>query len=333
MYCPRLDHFVRFNEDGTISTCGHMTSAQRFPSVKDMRNSSWLKKIKQQLSRDQWPLECHRCQQTEKLNGSSIRLNAIKLDESESFKEYLQIGGVLDNICNAACQMCSEKLSTKIGSLTSPNQYPKVNNYSRFQELPQHQIMYLDINGGEPSASKNYKHLLDNLPPNLKSLRVNTNCGLMIPKLKEIGAIGIEVTVTVSFDGIEKVHDYVRWPIKWNKFYKNLMNYRSYGLFDLNLWTTVSALNINDLENIFNFVSQHAFHHSFAMLNSPSPLNICYSNVLTRRAKEKYAQSTNPQLNKLSEIIASDKHNQTELDAYIAQQDLLRNICITDFIN
>ena len=310
-----------------------MISPQQFGSIEDLRDSSWLHKIKHQLSQDKWPLECHRCQQTEELNGSSIRLNAIELDHNESQREYLQVAGVFDNICNAACQMCSELLSTKIGSLISPAQYLKFDNYRKFQSLPQHQILHLDINGGEPSASKNYKHLLDNLPPNLKSLRVNTNCGLMIPKLNEINANGIEVTVTVSFDGIEKVHEYVRWPLKWNKFYKNLMNYKSYGLFDLNLWTTVSALNINDLENIFKFVDQHDFHHSFAILNSPESLNIRYSNVLTQQAKEKYAQSTNPQLNNLSAIIASDKSNQVELDTYISQQDQLRNIHITDFIN
>jgi len=87
------------------------------------------------------------------------------------------------------------------------------------------------------------------------------------------------------------------------------------------------------LENIFKFVEQHNFHHSFAILADPLPLNIRYSNVLTRQAKEKYAQSTNPQLNKLSNIIASDKSNQAELDTYISQQDQLRNICIADFIN
>jgi len=333
VHCPRLDHFVRFNPNGTVSTCGHMVLSQQFDSVEDMRDSSWLHKIKHQLSQDKWPMECNRCQQTEDLNGSSIRLNAIKLDETELFKEYLQVAGILDNICNAACQMCNELYSTKIGSLISPGQYSKFDNYRKFQSLPQHQILHLDINGGEPSASKNYKHLLDNLPPNLKSLRVNTNCGLMIPKLIEINASGIDVTVTVSFDGIEKVHEYVRWPIKWNKFYKNLMNYKSYGLFDLNLWTQVNALNVNDLENIFKFVEQHNFHHSFAILADPLPLNIRYSNVLTRQAKEKYAQSTNPQLNKLSNIIASDKSNQAELDTYISQQDQLRNICIADFIN
>jgi sulfatase maturation enzyme AslB (radical SAM superfamily) len=309
-----------------------MTSPQQFGSTELMRNSSWLKKIKQQFSQDQWPLECQRCRDTEKINGSSIRLYAIDLDENESQKDYLQVAGILDNICNAACQMCGPDLSTKIGSLISPTSYPIFDNYAKFQSLPQDQILYLDINGGEPSASKNYKHLLNNLPPNLKSLRVNTNCALMIPKLNEINSNGIDVTVTVSFDGIENVHDYVRWPVKWDKFYKNLMTYKSYQLADLNLWTTVSVLNINDLENIFNFVDHNEFNHSFALLDNPSSLNVCYSNVFTQRAKEKYAQSTNPQLKKLAEIVASDKNNQTELDTYIAKQDSLRNIKISNFI-
>ena len=127
MRCPRLDHFVRFNPNGTVSRCGHMNYAPQFSSLEEMEASQWLVNIKKSFNNDQWPEECHRCQQTEQINGTSIRLNAIAFDTKQTKPDYLTIGGVLDNVCNSACQTCNENLSTKIGSLID-RQYIKINN-------------------------------------------------------------------------------------------------------------------------------------------------------------------------------------------------------------
>ena len=62
--CPRLNHFVRFNPDGTVSRCGHMVSPPQFNSLEEMDSSKWLADIKQQFEDNQWPSECARCQQT-----------------------------------------------------------------------------------------------------------------------------------------------------------------------------------------------------------------------------------------------------------------------------
>lgn len=332
MWCPRLDHYVRFNPDGSVSRCGHMADAPRFQSLEDIENSNWLKTVKHQFENDQWPRECVRCQQTEQLNGTSIRLNSIKIYESRTADNYLQVGGVLDNVCNSACQFCNSALSTKIGSLISKD-YIRVDNFTKFSSLPQDRIEHLDINGGEPSASKNYKTVLENLPKNLKTLRVNTNCALMIPQLKIIQSQGVDVTVTVSFDGVGLVHDYVRWPIEWDRFLENLMLYKDYGLHAINLWTTVNALNINDMENIFKFVDQYQFDHSFALLHSPRHFNVCYKNKFTLTAKQKFEQSQDQRLRNLASMLATDQDNQHEITDFIHKQDQLRGISITDFIN
>ena len=57
MYCPRLDHFVRFNANGTVSRCGHMVSAPEFDSLSEMESSDWLKDTKQKMLRNEWPAE------------------------------------------------------------------------------------------------------------------------------------------------------------------------------------------------------------------------------------------------------------------------------------
>jgi len=311
MRCPRLDHFVRFNHNGTVSRCGHMVNAPKFSTLEDMDSSKWNRVLRGYMD---WPAECIRCQQTEEVNGTSIRLNAIEFDKKQTNPDYLIVGGVLDNVCNSACLTCHEGLSTKIGSLTSKT-YPIVDNTQGFWSLPQDRIVHLDLNGGEPSASKNYRRILANLPKNVRSIRVNTNCSLIIDELAEVLARGIEVTVTVSLDGIGEVHDRVRWPIKWDKFYTNLMTYKSMPLTELNTWTTVSALNISDFDNIKSFVAEHNLLHSWALLNTPDELNVKYKNNMTL-----------PYADVIPGKVAVDRNNQLELNGFMLDQELLRDI-------
>ena len=273
MHCPRLDHFVRFNPNGTVSRCGHMIAiSPDFNSLAEMESSPWLATIKKEFADNQWPRECIRCQRTEQENGSSIRLNAIKFDQLQKQEDYLSVGGVLDNVCNSACLTCNENLSTLIGGLKSKT-YPIVDNSNKFWNLPLNRIVHLDINGGEPSHSKNYKHILANLPKNIKSVRLNTNCSTVLEELIPLADRGVQITVTVSLDGIGAVHDFVRWPIKWDKFYVNLQRYMAMPV-KLNTWTTVSVLNIDDLPNILEFVKLHKLDHSYAYLNEPWQLAV-----------------------------------------------------------
>lgn len=285
MYCPRLDHFVRLNPNGTLSRCGHMVNAPRYDSIELMAGSSWQANLREQMRDDTWPTECQRCQQTEQEHGQSVRLHAIKLHERTHHPDYLQVGGVLDNVCNAACLMCDEQLSTRIGSLRGRS-FPVVDNMDRFWSLPQERIVHLDINGGEPSYSKNYRRLLANLPPNLQTLRVNTNCSTVLSELADIANRGIEVTVTVSCDGIGAVHELVRWPLTWPEFLANLMQYKAMPV-RLNLWTTVSVLNADDLANIQAFAQLHGIDHDYAYLEQPQALSVHNTDI---QARQRYIQ-------------------------------------------
>jgi sulfatase maturation enzyme AslB (radical SAM superfamily) len=285
-----------------------MTNAPQFRSLEEMDQSDWLSNIRRQ----EWPAECSRCHDTERVNGRSIRQNAIEFDAQQTNKNYLIVGGILDNVCNSACFSCSKEYSTKIGGLTDKT-YPIVDNSDAYWNLPLERVVQLDINGGEPSASKNYKRILKDLPPNLRSLRLNTNCSRIIQELEDIVAQGIDVTVTASLDGVGAVHDYVRWPIKWDKFYNNLMIYKSMNV-RLNTWTTISALNIRDFKNILKFVSQHKIDHSYAFLHQPDVLDVRYWNRYTSGCKGQFNR------------VATDRNNDLELGVFLEEQNRIRGI-------
>ena len=332
LYCPRLEHFVRFNANGSIGKCGHMVGSPTFSSWEEMENSSWLGSVKSQMSNNQWPLECRRCQKTEETEQPhSIRLNSIERDKLLSFirKDYLILGGVLDNICNSACQTCSARLSTKIGSLTS-NNYIKVDNSKLFKQIPRDRIVELDLNGGEPTASPAYQQILANLPDHVKVLRVNTNGSKVLPHLTDILKRNITVIITLSLDGVGQVHDYVRWPIKWTRYTKIVDQYNhlksEYKNLKLQAWTTVSALNVKDFDNITTYARNVGLDHDWAFLTSPIALDPTFTNSLTQSAKN------NLQNQDIVKHIATQDCNQIELDNYINKQDTLRNISIKDYL-
>jgi molybdenum cofactor biosynthesis enzyme MoaA len=282
MYCPRLKHFVRLNSNGTVSRCGHMINAPQYSSLENMEASSWMANIRELFKFGTWPAECVRCQEVEEQGLASVRTHAQALDAQETHADYLQVGGVLDNVCNAACQTCSPDCSTRIGALEK-KMFTMVDNSKGYWSLPQDRIRHLDINGGEPSYSKNYKEILTNLPPNLKTLRLNTNGSVVLDSLTQIVQNGIEVTVTVSCDGIGEKHEFMRWPIKWETFYQNLMTYKSMPV-KLNLWTTVSVLNVDDLPDIQDFARAHSIDHSYAYLKTPVELSVDNADVVARDA-------------------------------------------------
>ena len=276
MFCPRLDHFVRLNQDGSVGKCGHMVNAKGFESFEELERSEWMK-------------------------------------------------GMLDNICNSACQSCNAGLSTKIGSLESRD-YARVDNYDVFQTLPLDRVIELDVNGGEPTASKNYKKVLGELPANTKIVRMNTNGSRMIKEIEDVLKRNIMVIVTMSLDGIGSVHDYTRWPIKWTDYKKTVDAYKDlqekYKLLQLDFWTTVSCLNIKNLPEIINFAKNKNIPHDWSFLDKPSVLNIRYKNKFTIRAKHISPKE-----------IAVDEDNDKQLEAFIKRQDMLRDISIDDYFN
>ena len=336
MFCPRINHFTRLNANGTIGKCGHMTNAKEFKTFRDLHKSQWLKKIELDMTLDAWPDECIRCKQTEEVTGESIRTKSITRHKMlhPLKNDYLVVGGVLDNICNSACQTCNASLSTKIGSLEK--NYIKANNLQKFFGLPQHRILEVDVNGGEPTASKNYKVLLKNLPSNTKIVRMNTNGSRMINELIDLLENKIMVIVTISFDGTEDVHDYVRWPIKWEKFIKTVAKYKKlqkqYKLLKLDFWTTVSCLNIGDFPNIIKYASDNNINHAWAFLNTPDVLNVKYKNPFTANAKIDFLSSNNKMLHEMATHIAIEPNN-TDLSLFIKKQDYIRKININDYFS
>jgi hypothetical protein len=118
----------------------------------------------------------------------------------------------------------------------------------------------------------------------------------------------------------ENVSEYLKLRTK----YKNLR---------LNFWTTVSCLNVGDLDNIVRYASDNKIDHAYGFCITPTELDIRYTNKLTVDAKEKLSTSEGTLLQSIGSACASLKNNSTELKQFIQFQDALRKISYTDYFN
>ena len=147
----------------------------------------------------------------------------------------------------------------------------------------------------------------------------------MISELEDVLKRNIMVIVTMSLDGIGKVHDYTRWPIKWDNYKQTVGAYqdlqKKYKLLQLDFWSTVSCLNIKNLPDIINFAKNKNIPHDWAFLEQPKVLSVRYTNSFTLGAKKVFPKQ-----------IAVDEDNTQQLDAFIKRQDALRGIDIKDYL-
>lgn len=343
MHCPRLDHFAKVVPKEILNThavmnCCVMIDAPTFNSYDEMMQSQWLADVKNQFTKNIFPKECVRCREKEEIGITSDRMFWLESHKELQSKksDYLTISVKLDNICNTACQFCNSKTSSTIAHLSkSKIKIYEVGNF--LDTLPTDRITQVDFEGGEPSNSKNVKLFLENLPSNVDTVKIFSNGRSFMPELIPLAQKGITVQISLSLDGFEKIQEYIRWPTKWQEYKKTIVAYKNFvkeypKQVSIHFFTTVCAFNVNDLENIIKFAQDCDITISFSQLSKPRELAISNLNRFTTAAKEKYINSPNEYLKKLSRGIATKSNNEKQLDDFIRSQDQLRKIRIEDYI-
>ena len=374
MHCPRLDHFAKIlphdqKENQTVvMNCCVMTDAPLFNSYDEMMSSQWLSTTKKLFSKNRWPAECVRCKEQEEIGVKSDRLQWIDFHQNlliDHGADYLTVSMMLDNVCNTACQFCNPHISSKIASLqklplkiqqigpyggklalhrisskiASLQKLPlKIRQVGPYEEkLPLHRITQIDLEGGEPSNSKNVKQLLTNLPQQVKTITIYTNARCFLDELVPVAERNIQVRISISLDGVGPVQEYVRWPTQWSEFCQTIEKYKELQIrfpdtVSVTFKTTICALNLFDLPNIINFAEKQNVRHSVSQLAYPRALQISSTNSYTLSARKQLEKSPIELCQQFALGTATQKENQQEIDKFIDQQDTLRKISIKDYI-
>ena len=220
-------------------------------------------KVKSQIMSGQRAKECAVCWQLEDQGLRSDRLiknQSFDFHHNQSMHDLynqLQMNPVTDLLCakidsdrtcNATCMTCGAGSSTAWEQLTKTERSFSIRNtWHQQPELNYRELKSLMFRGGEPFLSKNnFVHLERLLDAGNDFCHVSfvTN-GSIWPNSQQLDALLKFKNLTISFsiDGVGKVFDYLRYPLRWDTVTDNLQHWQRLGI-QLGVSYTLSNLNI-----------------------------------------------------------------------------------------
>jgi len=224
------------------------------------------------------PEGCKPCFDKEERGGTSSRqyynqrYDFLPLDKVRTFD--LRI----DDVCNLKCVMCGPDQSTKWREdIEIFDEFVGRPLWNRKIPLPDlSDALEISILGGEPFYMRTAENILKKQSRDTRII-LNTNACIdadnkLLGILKEFDV----VEIVISIDGYKQVNDYIRFPSEWDKFESGIdiifsLDNIEYKPFN----TTVSCLNLPDLDNIKNYTKQYSdYKHYINYLTDPDFLSI-----------------------------------------------------------
>jgi|SRR3989344_8057685 len=187
----------------------------------------------------------------------------------------------ITNRCNLRCKTCFVKFGReKELSLEEIKEISKdINNLS-----------WLDITGGEP-------FLRDDLPEicsyfNTKVISIPTN-GFNPERIFEImnkliDKTKAEIVISISIDGFEKTHDFIRSKGSFKKAIQTFKKLRQIKGIKLKVNTVICKRNLGEIENFMNFIYDLGpdFHSVILLRGDPRDKNYALPKLVELREKE-----------------------------------------------
>jgi len=190
-------------------------------------------------------------------------------------------------------------------------------------------INTITLSGGEPFVLEKTIHLLEVIADQNPDLRLNINTNGSITSKKMITALKKlkDVHVCVSMEGIEKVQEYIRYPLKWNKIDKNLNLFKSIASENLFLSfnVTVQMLNILNLKELCLFVNRN---FPWCSLNLSILKNPIFFNIvnLPDEVKEVATKSNIETMEILNQSKSQDFHQENNKQKMIASLQTINSV-------
>lgn len=251
-YCPFIDHQIMIDFEGKASACCQFEDNSK---VKDY--PALIKNYKQQMMAGEKIKPCRRCWEDEEKGFPSLRQSAIT-----DFKRYPKHEGLmildlrLTNNCNLACTMCSEHSSTLWAKLKKTNSQYLLDKDIQ-QELISNSgnLLKLSIQGGEPFYGDDFINFVELLPnkSNMQLEMFSNTITADINVLKKWVNEFKQVSFISSVDGVEDVFEDIRWPAKWEKYERKILELYKINNLGLNFNYTLQNLNILNIDKFISW--------------------------------------------------------------------------------
>lgn len=293
-FCVLPFNSISIDPEGKIRQCcnagglGFQTYIDKV-DVEQFINNQDLISLREKFLINEKDSKCDRCWNIEKLGNDSFRHWAnndeyfglksaipIKKEPIINFEHLQYLDITLGNKCNLACRMCNPTSSSLIAK-----QLKKVDKWDGdesidFSRESKNKILDLinkakNLNtlyllGGEPLINDFHDEIVDLLitTGRAKKIRIHYNTNLQIDLEKYLNLWGNfqQIQCSVSIDGTDSTYEYIRWPGKWEKLYKNLIRAnefkKEHSNFSPSISTTVQNLNGANIYDIIDKCSMSA---------------------------------------------------------------------------
>lgn len=227
---------------------------------------------------------CESCYKLDQQRVISPRLQEsarwLKDPEVKSFIEHWTPGDPesnffydlrFDNKCNLACICCHPTSS----SLWARELGIKIQSQSlRFAEDDMIKSKKIYMAGGEPLIIDQFIELLSRISTQEQQpeIVINTNLSRVDSGMQKILQQIKNLTLVISVDAFGSVNEYHRWPLKWNKFVKNLSWAKDIGC-TIQFNTVIDAISIMNAADLVD-IEHYCDLWNLTILTSPTSLHV-----------------------------------------------------------
>lgn len=280
-------------------------------NVEEYWNSSYMRELRNQFLNNEQPEICSKCWDNEAAGITSMRQSKFDYwyhdlgleSEINDTIEYSKIndGHVniqpmfldlkLGNLCNLKCRMCDQTSSNQF--IKDMDEVASIPHLAKFKANKTDQwyntkqvwdnlyhlapnIKFMYSTGGEPTLNNNLlkfaEYCIEHGYTKDMSMHITTN--LTNINLMKIMEQFKQSVVTVSIDGTEDLLEYIRFPIKWNKFDNNLKELNNFKNAYISFTMAYQVYNILNIVDITEYILKHSTDIVYNTLIGPEYFNV-----------------------------------------------------------
>jgi MoaA/NifB/PqqE/SkfB family radical SAM enzyme len=358
-FCTAPWFSVRVNNTGHLAPCCliKQKKVHNFTQLEEYFHSPELNKLRQDLLQGVKNQACVKCWRDEDNGGDSLRLlsnRTLALHSKINLREQInepKISNIksfdltLGNLCNLKCVMCSSDQSSQLLAEANLNpslhkryqakfsqkdfDWPKGNDFVEWCSKHLPQAIHVQFSGGEPFILPWIHDAVNAIPDQQKSkcvLHFTTNLTVVNDKLLETFKKFKQVWLSVSVEGANATHEYLRYGHSWQTLSKNFKK-------------LLAKKNDNLILKVNHVVQTPSYHSIIEMTRFFDSLNIeirpilladpkhFHISALAREAKQEFLDKTDDYKGHNQNFIQYVRSVSKE---YIEQDHSLTHDCIED---
>lgn len=295
-FCVLPFDSISIDAEGNIRQCCN-AGGNGYPininhnTIDEVLNNEYNKKLRTSFLKNERDPMCQRCWNIEDLGNQSFRYWAnkesfgiksvipIRMEPVIEFSDIQYMDITLGNKCNLGCRMCNPNSSSLVAKAWKIFGEWKREENIEFSRNTRNKILEIieksvNINtifmlGGEPLINDFHDEIIELLirtdrAKNIK-LHYSTNLQIDLEKYLKLWTNFRAIEASISIDGTDEIYEYIRWPGRWEKVYRNFLRALEYSTefpnFHPSIATTMQNLNAGNIYDLFQECSVKINNH------------------------------------------------------------------------